>query len=121
MKDMDQRQHRRLAIRLPLECSPRDLWEERPMRTVTTNISTGGVYFEADLIDDVSVPRLHSLMDIALTVPPGDGYFPYEGRVTSVAEVIRCDPLKIPESAGPETTPRVGIAARFKEPLRLSF
>ena len=119
--DEERRQHRRLSIRLPLECCPKDGPKERTMRTVTKDIGTGGVYFEADLLEGMPAPELDSLLDIELIVPPGDGHFPYEGRVTSIAEVVRCEPLEPPPSAGAETPLRAGVAARFKEPLRLAF
>ena len=91
------------------------------MRTVTTNISTGGLYFEVDLLDQVSRPEVHSVLNIELTVPPGNGYFPYEGRVTSAAEVLRRDSLPEPRTAKPDSPTRVGVAVRFRDPLKLVF
>jgi len=117
----EKRQHRRLAIGLPLEYYPKHLGKERALRTVTRNISTGGLYFEADLLDSAPAPEVNSLLKVELTVPPGDGYFPYEGRVTSVAEVLRCEALPHAQPGWAGGTPRVGVAARFREPLRLAF
>jgi len=114
--DKDRRQHRRLSIRLPVECFPAKLDRHHSVRTVTSNISTGGLYFEVDLIEGVSDPQPNSLLHIELTVPPGDGHFPYEGRLNSVAEVIRCDRLS--KSGAHE---RMGVAAQFREPLKLIF
>lgn len=88
---------------------------------MTANISTGGLYFEVDLLDEVPPPEVHSMLNVELTVPPGDGYFPYEGRVTSTAEVLRCDSLREPPTERPGGPARVGVAARFREPLKLVF
>ncbi len=122
MMDEERRQHRRLAIHLPLECYPSRLGPERAVRTVTGNISTGGLYFEVDLLDEVAVPEVRSLLNIGLTVPPGDGHFPYEGRVTTIGEVVRCDPPRKPPLPDPDAPPpRMGVAVRFREPLKLAF
>ena len=86
---------------------------------MTRNISTGGVYFEADLSNDLPPPEARSLLSVEMTIPPGEGYFPYEGRVRGVAEVLRCELM-----GAPDTSPgsrRVGVAARFREPLKLAF
>ena len=118
----ERRQHRRLAIRLPLECYPEDSGPEQAVRTVTGNISTGGLYFELDLLDErVPAPQVHSMVNVEMTVPPGDGHFPYEGRVRTAAEVVRCDRLAGAVNRQPAAPPRVGIGARFREPLHLSF
>lgn len=94
----------------------------RAVRTITGNISTGGLYFEMDLLDeDMPTPQLHSMLNIDLTVPPGDGYFPYEGRVRAAAEVVRCDPARPAASRHTETPTRLGIGARFRDPLKLVF
>ncbi|HQA43237.1 MAG TPA: hypothetical protein PK579_01645, partial [Phycisphaerae bacterium] len=77
----------------------------------------GGLYFEVDVPEDVARPEVNSLIAVELTVPPGEGHFPYEGRVRSVAEVLRYERLD-----GPETSSRrFGVAARFREPLKLAF
>lgn len=119
--DNNRRQHRRLNIRLPVECYPATLDRQHAVRTVTNNISTGGLYFEVDLIDGVSEPTPQSLLHVELTVPPGDGHFPYEGRLNSVAEVIRCDRLGTFQNPELPTHERLGVAARFREPLKLLF
>lgn len=113
------RQHRRLELRLPIECQRLNTGEDRALRSTTRNISSGGVYFEAELADGIAPPELASLLSVELTVPPGEGYFPYEGRVSGVAEVLRCEPLTSSSSAA--TANRVGVAARFREPLKLAF
>ena len=51
MTDQERRKHRRLEIRLPLECSNWGGQPEVRYRTVTLNVSTGGVYFETEATD----------------------------------------------------------------------
>ncbi len=119
--DPERRQHRRLDIRLPLECYPAAADRQLALRTVTTNISTGGLYFEVDLLEGIASPEPRSLLQVELTVPPGDGHFPYQGRLTSVAEVVRCDDLSDGQPPGPNVCPRIGIAAQFRDALKLAF
>ena len=119
--DRERRQHRRLAIRLPLECYPADAGRDHALRTVTANISTGGLYFEIDRMEGVSVPEPNRRLHVELTVPPGDGHFPYQGRVSSVAEVARREDIPPPSPADTAHPARVGLAAKFLEPLRLAF
>ena len=114
----ERRQYRRLAIRLPVEYF--DLRDDgrRSLRTTSSNISTSGLYFEVDLIEGAPVPQLNSVLNVSVTVPPGDGYFPYEGQVTGTAEVVRCDHLAPQRNGDPA---RIGVGARFRDPLKLAF
>ena len=118
MSRPERRQHRRLDIRLPLECSSAES-SGRPatFRTVTFNISTGGVYFETEASDIKPGMRLN----LELTVPPGDGHFPYQGHVTGTAEVLRVEPLPPKTDAAGKTRSWSGVATRFDERLKLSF
>lgn len=110
----ERRTHRRLEIRLPLQYCPVDDTGANICRTVTRNIGTGGLYFETDDVD----LRPGMLIDLDLTIPPGEGYSPYQGHITGVGEVVRVD------SPDPNANPgvrRIGVATRFREGLRLSF
>jgi len=107
----DRRISQRLDIRLPIEVGiPHP--PTASLHAVTRNVSASGVYFEAPATE------LNAGHDISveLTVPPGEGYFPYAGRVRGNAEVIRVDCLT--HHAGPA---RMGVAARFRDPLKLVF
>ncbi len=115
MPGTERREHRRLEIRLPLEYRPA-AEGACAYRTVTLNVSTGGLYFETDS-QDIGPG---TLLELELTVPPGDGHFPYVSRVSSVAEVLRARPLAREVSARPGGQ-RLGVAARFREPLKLSY
>jgi len=117
--DRERREHRRLDINLPLECHDPVRADAPAFRAVTRNISTGGLQFEADLVNGHEPPPVQSLLTVNLTIPPGEGHFPYEGRVTSLAEVVRCDVLN--HAIGEQSSRRIAVAARFREPLKLIF
>lgn len=110
----ERRTHRRLDIRLPLQYCPVDDTGINVCRTVTRNISTGGLYFETD---DVDI-KPGTLINLELTIPPGEGYSPYQGRITGLGEVVRVD---APEAGVDAAVRPVGVATRFREGLRLSF
>jgi hypothetical protein len=113
----ERRKDRRLDIRLPVECSFPGQARSAAYRTVTLNVSTGGLYFETEAIDI----RPGMLVRFELTVPPGDGHFPYQGRVTGLGEVVRVAPLRSKLDAAGLTRNWVGVGTRFKENLKLSF
>ncbi len=117
MTNADRRKHRRLAIRLPIEYRILDLEEPPIERTVSRDISSGGICFET-ASDQI---RVGTTLDVELIVPPGDGYFPYAGRVSSQTEVVRVEPAPV-ERDGTEATPqRFRIAARFTDAPKLNF
>ena len=95
----DRRKHRRLKMSLPLECSPRGTGHEASAKGIAANVSTGGLYFEMDLANGRQgtsprqTPELDDLLQIELTIPPGEGHFPYEGRVRSVVQILRREEL----------------------------
>jgi hypothetical protein len=72
-----------------------------------------------EVSEDLNPPRPQGLVNLDLTIPPGEGHFPYEGRVSAGARVLRCDCLD--DSTAEVRTSRLGIAARFCEPLKLEF
>jgi hypothetical protein len=113
----ERRKDRRLDIRLPLECSFPGQARPAGYRTVTLNVSTGGLYFETEATD--IQPGM--LVRFELTVPPGDGHFPYQGRVTGLGEVVRVAPLPSKRDAAGLVRNWVGVGTRFKESLKLSF
>ena len=121
----ERRVHRRVSVRLPLECRPRGAPAGRAMRGLTTNVSAGGIYFETELNNSDAKHGAGpgggggALWEMELTVPPGDGHFPYEGRVSAVFEEVRREDLGgAGKSVGWQ---RVGIGGRFHAPLKLSF
>lgn len=111
----ERRKHRRLRMALPLEFRRSAQPSVGPYRSVARDVSTGGIYFET-VLEDL---RKGELIDIELTIPPGEGHFPYQGRVSSVAAVVRTE--KSASSASQITNPRIGVAATFREPFKLAF
>ncbi|MBN1344236.1 MAG: PilZ domain-containing protein [Phycisphaerae bacterium] len=107
----ERREHRRLDICLPIAVSSLDEQQEStPRATSTINISTGGVYFGTDEPD----PQPGALLSLELTIPPGQGHFPYEGRISGFGVVVRVDELDHPSG-------RWGVAAQFRESPKLFF
>ncbi len=107
----DRRTHRRLEIRLPVECRALRGDSTHIVRTLTNNVSTGGLYLELDAADFSEGERI----DIEIALPPAEGVSPYPGKARCQAEVVRVREL------GANTTARYGIAARFLDRLRMSF
>jgi hypothetical protein len=103
-----------------VDCLPAERDGQEPLRGTTGNISSGGVYIELEVPADSPAPDPDALLQVELTVPPGDGHFPYEGRLRTVAQVLRAQPLG---NGGATATRarRYGIAARFRDPLQLAF
>jgi len=108
----ERRTDRRLIIRLPIECMASCGGRRVTYRTVTHDISSGGVCFEAD---GEEFP-IGASVEMELSVPPSGGHSPYPGRVRGMGEVVRVDRLGTGE---PE--PRFRIAAEFAKPLKLFF
>jgi len=105
----ERRRHRRLRMSLPLEYRKVG---QPAHRSVVRDVSTGGIYFET-MLDDL---REGDLLDIELTIPPGQGHFPYQGRVSSTASVVRTEKL-----AGQISSPRVGVGVAFRKGFKLAF
>lgn len=84
------------------------------VRSLTSNVSPAGVYFEVDWAPLRGGDRL----DMEFTLPAAEGVFPYTGRASCRAEVVRVDRLGADEETG---FARFGVAARFLERLRISY
>ena len=106
----EKRRHRRLDISLPVAFATVDQGAPTSGSTTTLNVSTGGVYFGTRQPGLAPGRRLN----VELSIPPGQGHFPYEGRISSEAEVVRVDPLE-------GNTGQWGVAAQFRNPPRLDF
>ena len=120
MSSPERRQHQRLEIRLPMECAclqGEPSGASAAYRTVTGNISSGGVYFEAEATGICE----GMMLKLEMTVPPGDGHYPYAGQITGSGEVVRIEPLPDRTDVGGQAHKWVGVASRFKENLKLSF
>ena len=113
---IDKRSGRRLDIRLALDCRRQD-GTGRSIRAETRNIGAGGVCFEV-ASGEFAVGRV---WDLELTVPPGEGHFPYPGKVHGACEILRVNRLPEPTGGRTPIDPRFGVAGRFREPLKLAF
>jgi hypothetical protein len=113
----ERREHRRLDTKLRLQCTPTRSDQGSACPAVTRNVGSGGVYFETNC--DEFVPG--SLWQFELTVPPGAGHFPYAGQVRGLGEIVRVDGLPDGDNAASAGRGRCGVAARFRQPLKLVF
>jgi hypothetical protein len=110
----ERRSHRRLNIRLPVECCKERDDRRQVVRTITQNISSGGMYLELDSADFHPGDRIH----IELTVPPAEGVSSRQGRARCTAEVLRVPRVHDGKGGGVE---RFGVATRFLNRLRISY
>lgn len=110
----ERRRHRRLGIQLPVECRREAGDHPLVVRTLTQDISAGGMYLQLDSPDFHVGEQLGAI----LTVPPAEGVSPYSGRIACPAEVIRLDP---PAGSCQEKPRRYGLALRFLDRLRISY
>ena len=110
MDGSERRKHPRLKIRLPVSCRPAGALTTPFQQSYTTNIASGGVQF----LHAGEAPKPGQELEMELVVPPGEGHFPYEGRIRGNGIVLRCQPAD-------EDRQRWSVAARFDEPLALEF
>lgn len=116
----ERRAHPRLAIRLPVAYRPVGSPNGAFHHHYTTNVGPGGIQFT--LLG--TGPLVGDRLEVELSIPPGEGHFPYAGRIRGNGTVVRCQPSSrgLPNAAnrvgGPQ---RWAIAARFDEPLALEF
>ena len=111
---VERRAHRRMEIRLPVECRKDVDSQTCIVRTITRDVSTGGMSFELDAPDFCVGDQLR----VDLTVPPAEGVSPYQGRASCRAEVLRIDRMPMANTGGVE---RHIIATRFLSKLRLEY
>ena len=106
----ERRKHPRLRIRLPISYRPAGALANTFRQDYTTNIATGGVQF----LLAGQAPKPGERLELELSVPPGEGHFPYAGRIRGNGTVLRC------QAAG-QSQQRWAVAARFDVPLALEF
>jgi len=112
----EKRAHRRLYIRLPLEYRKRDVGRSNAFRTMTINVSTGGVYFETT---DEGI-QVGDILDFELGIPPGDSRFPLPGRIANKGKVMRTVAIQAQDlKNGAPSYSRFGVAAQFQEEFKI--
>lgn len=109
----ERRAHRRMALRLPVECRREGQDGEYVVRTITQDICTSGIYLELDEPGFRKGDRL----SVELTIPPSEGVSSDAGLGTCEAEVVRTNRVR---RIG-ESFDRYGVALRFLGPLRISY
>ena len=113
----EKRAHRRLDIRLPLDYSRLGMPRGSSTKTVTRNVSTGGLYFETAAED----LRAGDELAFDLGVPPSDSRYPPHATISTVGRVIRASKIDDEPNDDGVVFTRYGIAAQFKTPLKLTL
>ena len=117
LKVHERRTHRRLDLRLPLEYRKTDAVRGALSHSTTRNVSTGGLFFET-MAEDI---RRGDLIDLHLGVPASDDRFPPHGKIVTVGEVVRKSLVSQADGNAAGGVARYGVAARFKQGLKLTF
>ena len=123
MGQSERRRHPRLPIRLPI--AHRVMGAEPPNQRhdFTIDIAAGGVYFS---VTDPP-PDVGQKLQFELAIPPGEGHFPYAGKIRGLATVTRREPFGFAHGPEPVEGPlgaaaqRWTVAASFDKPLDLEF
>ena len=113
----EKRAHRRLDIHLPLEYRRQAKARSNVYRTMTVNVSTGGLYFIT--ADESLLPG--DVLALEMEVPPGDGPFPQESRISTTGEVIRTTVIDSETKPNGVKFSRYGVAAKFQKDFKLTF
>ena len=105
----ERRKHRRLVLRLPITRLQGQQYESAADGAWTRNVSAGGMYF---VLPASEAPKAGQELHFEMTVPPGEGYSSYIGRISGWGQVAR---------TAPQGTDSVGVALRFTHELGLAF
>jgi hypothetical protein len=107
----ERRRHPRIALRLPIRCAATGEPPPEKGADYTLDVAPGGVCFSTI----GWAPPSGGRVSLELSIPPGEGYFPYTGKIIGAATVLRCQ-------KAPGVAPaRWVVAARFDQPLNLQF
>lgn len=111
----EKRAHRRLTIRIPLEYRKQGVRRSNVSRTMTINVSTGGIYFETT--DDTIAEG--DLLELELGIPPGDSRFPIQGKIANLGKVVRKRLIETDPDQPAAAYTRYGLAAQFQEEFKI--
>lgn len=113
----EKRSYRRLDMSLPLEYRKPKNDDYNLLRSVTKNVSTGGVYFETT---DDSL-KAGDVLTFELGIPEGDNRFPKNGTISTTGKIIRLTSIAINGDQSSTPPARFGVAASFQKGFKLEF
>jgi hypothetical protein len=105
MDRTEKRKHRRLGANYNISCCKVGSAEDRACDGLTSNVSSGGLYFETD----TGTFEQGSLLKVELSIPPTSGQLEFGGKIAGFAKVLRTD-----SAAG-----KYGVAVQFCRPPKL--
>jgi hypothetical protein len=105
----EKRKHFRLSARLPMDVLIPTACD-RILRRISSNVSAGGVYFQAHPEDGVSPGQQ---INLRISVPPAVGRIPWPGVIEGEAKVLRVERLT-------NCSDRLGVACTFTQPLQFA-
>ncbi len=113
----EKRVHRRLEMKLPLEYRYAKLSAGKTLQSTTTNISTGGLYFETT--NETLQPG--DVLTFKVGIPADDTRFPKHGTISTEGKVVRSRPVDDNGNGEDEVITRFGVAAEFQKGFKLRF
>ena len=113
----EKRIHRRLDMKLPLEYRYAELSESLTLQSITSNVSTGGLYFETT--NEALQPG--DVLAFKLGIPPDEARFPKHTTISTVGKVVRSGAVVETDNSKEETVIRFGVAAEFQKGFKLVF
>lgn len=113
----EKRSYRRLDMSLPLEYRKPKNENCNFLRSITKNVSTGGVYFETT---DDSL-KAGDILTFELGIPEGDNRFPKHGTISTTGKITRLTSIAINGDQSPSRLSRFGVAASFQKGFKLEF
>lgn len=113
----ERRAHRRLPLRMPLGYRDAQGESGQAMQSMTSNVSTGGVYFETA----AEGIKPNDELQIEMQIPSENGRFPANASLKTRGQVVRIDIIDRQNYATLSPYVRYGIGVRFVDDPKLNF
>jgi hypothetical protein len=107
MDRTEKRKHRRLGAHYNISCRKVGSDKDRTYDGLTTNVSSGGLYFETP----TDTFKQGNLLKVELSIPPTSGLLEFGGKIAGFAKVLRTE----------STAGRFGVALQFCRPPKLDI
>lgn len=115
MERCERRVHRRLEAQHDISCRRVGSTDGKSYAGRTTNVSSGGLYFETG----AGPFKQGELLKVELTVTPTTGVLEFGGKLAGFAKIVRAEPIRDNGVGADSAGGKWGVAAEFCRPLRL--